>query len=92
MAGVKTRWDIWNNPVEYDEVFERTEDEKESKLESEMEDCISRQVYNVTDNSMSFMGRRATDSKLNTHVFLPRSAVIRRETALQPSQADSKLI
>ena len=32
---------------------------------------------------MRFMGTRATDSKLNTHVVLSRSAAIKKETTIQ---------
>ena len=82
VARVKTRWDLWNNPAKYDDdVFE---DVKETAdREAEADKCMSRQVYDVRSKSLSFMGKRATDSKLNTHVFLPKSANLKKETAIQ---------
>ena len=44
---------------------------------------MSRQVFDPITKSISFLGRRATDSKQNTHVYLPKSAPLKKETAIQ---------
>merc|ERR1712055_1134884 len=53
------------------------------KSEVDKNDIVSRQVYDYEKKRLSFIGRRATDCKNNTHVYLPRAAVIKWETAIQ---------
>ena len=62
----------------------RVEESKANEdLEVDMNDLVSRQVYDFENKKISFMGRRATDCKNNTHIYLPRATVIKWETSIQ---------
>ena len=50
--------------------------------EAEQELVMSRQVYDDERKKISFSSRLATDSKQNTHVYLPKAAEIRKETEI----------
>ena len=49
----------------------------------EVEEILSRQVYDPQSKVISFLSRRATDSITNAHVFLPRAATLKKETSIQ---------
>ena len=83
VAGVKVRWDIWNNPEGYDdEVYDNVDETETSRQETEKAEVMSCQVYDWESKSICFTGRRSTDSSQNTHVYLPKAAKIRKETGI----------
>ena len=51
--------------------------------EIEKEEMMNRQVFNLGERKMSWLGRRATDTSVNTHIFLPKAAPLKRETTIQ---------
>ena len=62
----------------------RVEESKANEdLEVDMNDLVSRQVYDFENKKISCRGRRATEWKNNTHIYLPRAAVIKWETSIQ---------
>ena len=44
---------------------------------------MDRQIYDMEKKRLSFLGRRATDTNVNTHIYLPKAAPLKRETAIQ---------
>ena len=80
VAGVKVRWEMWSNPEKFEQELGVVEEQSKTdqNVEVDMNDVMSRQVYDFEQKRISFIGRRATDCRNNTHVYLPRAAVIKR--------------
>ena len=61
-AGMKVRWDLWNNPEKYgeveDEVFKDSKDGGDENEESEEVVDVSRQAYNPEKKILNFTGRK----------------------------------
>ena len=69
MAGIKTRWDMRSNPVPYGIESGTTMSKEAEELE-----ILTRQVFNLEEKKINFVNRRATDYKMNTNVYFPKSA------------------
>lgn len=77
IACMKTRWDYKSSPGEYN-----VEEDKVSEESKELEN-LTRQVFNHEKKVLDFSSSKATDSKLNTHVHIPRAAPLKFETEIQ---------
>ena len=92
MAACKVRWDISSNPdkfgieendqkvnaAEKDRDVEDVKDKMSEKIEAE-----ARQIYDPITKTLSFSKQKATDSKTNTHIYLPKAAKLKLETGFQ---------
>ena len=78
VTGMKSRWDYRSNPGEY-----TRDDDVKISLEAQEVENETRRISNFEEKTVDFSSTRATDSKLNSHVHLPKPVPLKFETELQ---------